>query len=622
MINPHQSRAGCCGCLVLAILLVVLLCALAAFGLVALTTRTASAATEAEPRHAVMLIDFSNSVALSNRSRSLALASAQEVVAALRAAAAPGDRLSVVFFGGQTRLVVTGTLLVDDAAVPDLAEVFRSMPALGSTRLLEALSAGFTLAEGGATPRVTDVIVISDGMPDPVLSSEHAEYIERLRRLVDDAVPHGITVSALLMRPMLDDAWRELWQDVARRSQGLYVEINSATDIARISDGMARVVPARALDTRGIALSPATPTSTSTSTSTSVPTATATATATATPTPTPTSTPMPTSMATPTATPTPTPMPTLVSTDETPVAPTQVVPAPAVSSTVDMLGVPPAAVTPVAATLVPTPRNTPTPEPPKTITATAFAVAPAAVAPAAVAPAAVAPAAVTPAAAPVRQSSGEGADGMPAPWWLLAGLALVAVWLFARRRAARSGAHRSRAAGGAGFPADEGVLEIYDPETDGVERIELRAMTPGEVWLIGNVPHCQICLDGGRTAGDGGVQEMDVRGARGPLARNLDRQTGALEVRVRDAGARDTGVRDTAAGGADAVENSGQEMAALILGHDGPRIESRRTALYYEGRRTLAHRLFDGDHLYLDRFVLYYHNFFRQRALAEESVKE
>jgi hypothetical protein len=168
--------------------------------------------------------------------------------------------------------------------------------------------------------------------------------------------------------------------------------------------------------------------------------------------------------------------------------------------------------------------------------------------------------------------------------------------MFAKWRAAGARRDAPRAAGPARLAADEGVLELYDPETDQVERVELRAMQPGEIWLIGGGSACQICVDAGQAPGGRVDWEADARGA-GAAA-----PAGAL-------------VETPPAEGA-------QEMAALILGHDGPRIEARRDALYYEGRRVLAHRLFDGDHLYLDRFVLYYHNFFRQRALAEGSIEE
>ena len=146
-----------------------------------------------------------------------------------------------------------------------------------------------------------------------------------------------------------------------------------------------------------------------------------------------------------------------------------------------------------------------------------------------------------------------------------AGLCVVGVLIV---RGSRRANRRAKAAAAQPAPADEGVVEVYDAETDGVERVELRGLAVGEVWLIGSGPQCQIHLD--------------------------------CEV-VK--GGTETG-----------------ELAALMVTEEGPRIESRGVPMYFDGRAVQVHRLFDGDHLYLDRFVLYYHNFFRQRvALDEES---
>lgn len=113
--------------------------------------------------------------------------------------------------------------------------------------------------------------------------------------------------------------------------------------------------------------------------------------------------------------------------------------------------------------------------------------------------------------------------------------------------------------------ADEGILEIYDPEKDAVQRIEMQVLGPGEVKTIGSHPQCAICLDD--EAGPG-------------------------------------------------------EHAALIMTPRGPLIESRGAALWCGGRKVKQHLLFDGDHLYLGRFVLYYHNFFRQRHAPDVSGVE
>ncbi len=110
------------------------------------------------------------------------------------------------------------------------------------------------------------------------------------------------------------------------------------------------------------------------------------------------------------------------------------------------------------------------------------------------------------------------------------------------------------------FPGDEGILEICDPKSGELQRIELQGMVPGEVRGIGNSPQCQIRL--------------------GPLV------------------------------GED-------ELAALVMTPDGPQIESRGAPLWYEGRPVQQHALFDGDDVYLGQFILTYQNFFRQRRPIE-----
>lgn len=136
-------------------------------------------------------------------------------------------------------------------------------------------------------------------------------------------------------------------------------------------------------------------------------------------------------------------------------------------------------------------------------------------------------------------------------------------------------------------PADEGCLEIYDPETDAVRRIELRSHAVGEVLTLGRTPDCTIRLD--VDAGDAGGCGLD------PIEPEAQPVTAVPERVACDAA----------------------PMAALVLAPDGPRLESRGAPLYFDGRSVRRHLLFDNDVLYLDRFVLYYHNFFRQRAVDE-----
>jgi hypothetical protein len=159
-----------------------------------------------------------------------------------------------------------------------------------------------------------------------------------------------------------------------------------------------------------------------------------------------------------------------------------------------------------------------------------------------------------PSPAPTQDMSPASAS---AAWlWLLIGLALVAgvtaVVAWTRSR-------RARREPAARLPFDLGVLEVSDPQRDTTQRIELSQMALGEVWGIGSRPTCHIRLD--EVAGD-------------------------------------------------------QELAVLVMTPDGPHIESRGAPMWLDGQRIHKHLLFDGDDIYLDRFVLNYQNFFRRRGVS------
>lgn len=166
----------------------------------------------------------------------------------------------------------------------------------------------------------------------------------------------------------------------------------------------------------------------------------------------------------------------------------------------------------------------------------------------------------------------------------LAFVAVLGGFVVARRGLARAHAAMSHT------PADEGCLEIYDPETDVVQRVELRSHAVGEVLTLGRAPGCAIRLDADRA---------DALGASGCAFDSFADGSQLTDVAPEDAAYNDV------------------PMAALVLAPDGPRLESRSAPLYFDGRSVRQHLLFDNDVLYLDRFVLYYHNFFRQRAVDE-----
>ncbi|HEY4687750.1 MAG TPA: vWA domain-containing protein [Anaerolineae bacterium] len=147
-------------------------------------------------------------------------------------------------------------------------------------------------------------------------------------------------------------------------------------------------------------------------------------------------------------------------------------------------------------------------------------------------------------------------NGSTFPWLpVIVGTALVAgligAWFIRSRPAAKTAEL---------IPSDEGVLEICDPQTGDMQRIELRDLALGEVWGIGNSPQSRIRL--GRDVGE-------------------------------------------------------EEYAVLVFGPEGPRIESRGVPMWFDGHPVKTHLLFDGDDVYLSRFVIGYQNFFRRRDVVD-----
>ncbi len=160
----------------------------------------------------------------------------------------------------------------------------------------------------------------------------------------------------------------------------------------------------------------------------------------------------------------------------------------------------------------------------------------------------------------VPTSTSEPAARVTSPAWLPvligAGLAVAAIGLILAARTLKMAPKPASPAS----EGDEGILEICDPQTGDMQRVELCDMALGEVWGIGNSPQCRIRI--GREAGE-------------------------------------------------------DEYAVLALTPDGPQIESRGAPLWYDGHPVKRHLLFDGDDVYLGRFVIGYQNFFRQRGASD-----
>jgi hypothetical protein len=134
-----------------------------------------------------------------------------------------------------------------------------------------------------------------------------------------------------------------------------------------------------------------------------------------------------------------------------------------------------------------------------------------------------------------------------------------------------------------------------------------------------------LCLASGllMLAVIGGGLTLARRRARHHAAHVLPADEGCLEIydatsdAVRRVELRAHAVGEVLTIGGGVPE--GRVMAALALTPRGPRLEGRDAPLQFDGRSVQQHMLFDNDVVYLDRFILYYHNFFRQRSLEAEA---
>ena len=143
-----------------------------------------------------------------------------------------------------------------------------------------------------------------------------------------------------------------------------------------------------------------------------------------------------------------------------------------------------------------------------------------------------------------------------------------------------TGRRRRRCAASAPILADAGQLDIcsVELETSGeMKRVDLKTYVLGEVLMIGHGPQCDIDLNG--------IDQMI------PV-------TGIVPAQSRP----------------DHV------MAALTFTQHGPLIEGRAVQLCVDGQVVHQHLLFDGDMVYIDRYAIYYTNFFRHAPPTDPTL--
>jgi hypothetical protein len=209
-------RLGCgaCGCLAVLLALIALACV----GLFALV-RSVQAAT---PRHVVLLIDQSASVLNQVATRSLVRETALATLKRQHTLDRSSRAVEVRFFGTQATTIISAEVA---ATATLLDAAFEQSTSLGGTAFLTVLTDLLDDPSSNA-----DVILITDGIPDPV--EEVIAYRAQMRALAQQFAQRHIVVSALLIGSAPRGEWLAMWQDFTAITGGLAREIRSADEVA------------------------------------------------------------------------------------------------------------------------------------------------------------------------------------------------------------------------------------------------------------------------------------------------------------------------------------------------------------------------------------------------------
>ena len=243
----HPGVGGCrkLGCGMFLLLLVVIACIAALVWGIVGNMRGAHAQPhhfqDAPPKTILVLVDTSGSVMQSPQARRAALDSTILLSNQL-SRQQPTAQLALVWFGAQTQ---PDTIIRLDAGTTisrQIQTAFAHMADLGASRFEVALQ--FALAQ---SPTPQDVVLITDGLPDPINQSDVAgqqAYAELLRTLAARLHEHGARVSVLLTSAAAGDAWMPVWREIAASTKGMYAPVYDPTALAQLTDAVQRLQPA------------------------------------------------------------------------------------------------------------------------------------------------------------------------------------------------------------------------------------------------------------------------------------------------------------------------------------------------------------------------------------------
>ncbi|HUU95490.1 MAG TPA: von Willebrand factor type A domain-containing protein, partial [Phycisphaerae bacterium] len=173
-----------------------------------------------KPAHLVFVIDTSGSMARADR-----LPLVQDALAALVSSLQPADRVSIVTYATDARLVLQAQPV---SAGSEITNAVNAIQCGGSTNLLQGIELGYEVAESAFRAGETNrVILCSDGVANVGLTDA-----EEMLRQVEQYKRQGISfMSVGFGMGSYND---ELMQKLANRGDGSYVFIDTAAEARRV----------------------------------------------------------------------------------------------------------------------------------------------------------------------------------------------------------------------------------------------------------------------------------------------------------------------------------------------------------------------------------------------------
>jgi hypothetical protein len=217
------------GCGMAALVLLILVCSLLTFGILSVARRVhGQSPSDAVSPQLLILVDQSGSVANLVTAQRLARDCTATTITAWRRIN-PAASARVDFFGSETRPAL-GPKPVADLDWPTILRPRFAQPQdLGATEFHRALQS--VLNE---TTPISDVVIITDGMPDPIGNSDAAgqqAYGDLLHQLSLRLAERGTRLSIILVGDSGRDAWDAVWRSLVSHRNGIVAEVRNTAQL-------------------------------------------------------------------------------------------------------------------------------------------------------------------------------------------------------------------------------------------------------------------------------------------------------------------------------------------------------------------------------------------------------